>query len=123
MGSYKKLDIWKRSISLSMQIYELTEKFPNFERFGLAGQMQRAAVSVPSNIAEGYGCHSDKEFYYFLGIAKGSLNELQTQLYIATGREYISPEQAENLDHEIDEIGSMLYGFIKKLGVDLGRNR
>ncbi len=123
MGNYKNLDIWKRSISLSIEIYELTEKFPNFEKFGLAGQMQRAAVSVPSNIAEGYGRHSDREFYHFLGIAKGSLNELQTQLYIAAGRGYISPEQTEKVDSEIDEIGSMLHGFIKKLAGDLGVRR
>ena len=115
MGDYKKLDIWQRSMALVMEIYRVTDNFPNTEMFGLSSQMQRAIVSVPSNIAEGYGRESDREFYYFLTISKGSLNELQTQLYVAAGREYIPPDKVEEIDKEIDEIGRMIFRFMKRL--------
>ena len=115
MRDYKNLDVWKLSFSLCMKIYDVTANFPDSEKFGLSNQMQRAAVSVPSNIAEGSGRNSDKDFYYFLGIAKGSLNELQTQVYIAAGRNYLSQEEAEKLDASINEISKKLFRFMKKL--------
>ena len=115
MRDYKSLDVWKQSLYLCMKIYDVTANFPDFEKFGLSNQMQRAAVSVPSNIAEGSGRNSDKDFYYFLGIAKGSLNELQTQMYIAARRKYISQEQAEELDEDINKISAKLFLFMKKL--------
>ena len=117
MRDYKKLGIWEKSFALCMEIYDITSHFPDFEKFGLTSQMQRAVVSIPSNIAEGCGRQSDRDFYYFLGIAKGSVNELQTQLYIAAGRHYLSQEEADKIDKDIDEVGSMLFHFMKKLSL------
>lgn len=105
MADYKNLKVWQNAISLTMRIYDVADKFPNYERYGLANQMERAAVSIPSNIAEGCGRQSDKEFYYFLHIAKGSMYELQTQLYIASGRGYMSDEDMEEINHMIDDLG------------------
>ena len=82
--------VWQNSLKLVKQIYNLTGKFPLEEKFGLANQIQRAAVSIPSNIAEGYGRNSNKEMIRFLSIAKGSLYEVETQLYIAIDLKYLS---------------------------------
>ncbi len=118
MRDYKNLDVWKLSFSLCMKIYDVTANFPDSEKFGLSNQMRRAAVSVPSNMAEGAGRNSDKDFHYFWGIAKGSLNELQTQVYIAVGRNYLSQEEAEKLDTLINEISKKLFRFMKKLSLN-----
>ena len=115
MANYKKLAVWQKSMDLVMSIYDMTENFPDFEKYGLTSQMQRSGVSIPSNIAEGYGRESDKDCMHFLHIARGSLFELQTQLYIAVGRGYISSEQMEETDRQINEIGRMLAGLIKKI--------
>ena len=118
MAEYKKLAVWQKSMDLVMEIYDLTEAFPDEEKFGLSSQMQRAAVSIPSNIAEGYGRSSDKEFYHFLHIARGSLYELQTQMYIAAGREYIDGKVVDHMDSTIEEISRMISGLLKRLEVD-----
>lgn len=114
MADYKNLKVWQNAISLTMRIYDVADKFPNYERYGLANQMERAAVSIPSNIAEGCGRQSDKEFYYFLHIAKGSMYELQTQLYIASGRGYMSDEDMEEINHMIDDLGKMISGLLRR---------
>jgi four helix bundle protein len=82
-GSYRELEVWKRSIELSVVTYKLTGEFPSDERFGLTSQLRRASVSIASNIAEGYGRATKGEFKQFVGIARGSALELQTQLVIA----------------------------------------
>lgn len=115
MADYKNLKVWQNAISLTMRIYDIVDKFPNYERYGLANQMERAAVSIPSNIAEGCGRQSDKEFYYFLHIAKGSMYELQTQLYIASGRGYMSDEDMEEINHMIDDLGKMISGLLRRV--------
>lgn len=115
MADYQNLDVWHKAMSLVMDIYDASESFPPSERYGLANQIQRAAVSIPSNIAEGYGRQSDKELYYFLFISRGSLYEVETQLFIAYGRNYISRQQLQLLQKEINEVGRMLSGFIKHL--------
>lgn len=115
MTDYKNLKVWQNAISLTMRIYDVADKFPNYERYGLANQMERAAVSIPSNIAEGCGRQSDKEFYYFLHIAKGSMYELQTQLYIASGRGYMSDEDMEEINHMIDDLGKMISGLLRRV--------
>ncbi|WP_297039074.1 four helix bundle protein [uncultured Dialister sp.] len=115
MADYKNLKVWQNAISLTMRIYDVADKFPNYERYGLANQMERAAVSIPSNIAEGCGRQSDKEFYYFLHIAKGSMYELQTQLYIASGRGYMSDEDMEEINHMIDDLGKMISGLLRRV--------
>lgn len=115
MADYKNLKVWQNAISLTMRIYDIVDKFPNYECYGLANQMERAAVSIPSNIAEGCGRQSDKEFYYFLHIAKGSMYELQTQLYIASGRGYMSDEDMEEINHMIDDLGKMISGLLRRV--------
>lgn len=97
------------------QIYDLTGKFPLEEKFGLANQIQRAAVSIPSNIAEGYGRNSDKEMIRFLSITKGSLYEVETQLYIAIDLKYLSEKETQSVMEQCNEISKMITGLIKTL--------
>ena len=120
MANYKKLIVWQKSMDLVMKIYDICDTFPDHERFGLMSQMERAAVSIPSNIAEGYGRQSDKELYHFLSISRGSVYELQTQLYIAAGRDYIDGSLVDELDGSLNEIGKMLSGLMKKCATRFG---
>ena len=110
--NHKDLDAWKKSLDLVVQVYQVTSIFPDSERFGLITQMQRAAVSVPSNIAEGAARKSDKEFTYFLYIAQGSLAELETQYIISEKLKYISPDQLNTFINHKEEIAKMIYGLI-----------
>jgi four helix bundle protein len=91
--SHKKLDVWKDSVDLATHIYQITEKFPKAEVYGLTSQMRRAVISVPSNIAEGAARFSPKEFGQFLNIAGGSLSELDTQLEIAYNLGFLTKEE------------------------------
>lgn len=95
--SYRDLEVWKLSIDLVKEVYGLTGKFPASENFGLTNQIRRAAVSIPSNIAEGQGRNSPKEFRQFLAVGIGSVAELETQLIIAQAIEYISQEELQAL--------------------------
>jgi len=113
--SYNDLDIWKRSIKLVEDIYRLTKSFPKEELYGLTSQMRRAAVSIPSNIAEGFTRLHDKEYKQFLYIALGSCSELSTQIIIASRLEYFDNNKIEQLLNEIDEICKMTMSLIKKL--------
>ena len=115
MANYRNLMVWQNSRKLVKQIYDLTGKFPSEEKFGLANQIQRAAVSIPSNIAEGYGRNSDKEMIRFLSIAKGSLYEVETQLYIAIDLNYLSEKETQPVMEQCNEIGKMITGLIKTL--------
>ena len=108
---YKDLDIWKKGIDIVDMIYDLTEKFPSNEQYGLSSQMKRAAVSIPSNIAEGFSRQHRKEFLQFLSIAIGSSAEVETQLIIAQRRKFaaekiINPILVE-INHEIRMIKSL----------------
>jgi len=100
---------------LAQSVYEVTQSFPKQEMFGLTGQMRRAAVSIPSNIAEGQGRESDRSFALFLSQAGGSLYELETQLELARNLEMLSDMQTEKLLSEAAEIGRMLHGLRKTL--------
>ncbi|OVE79108.1 hypothetical protein BVY00_01205 [bacterium G20] len=111
--SYKDLLVWQKGISLVEQIYILTKKLPAEEKFGLSSQLQRAAVSIPSNIAEGYKRHNIREYVQFSGIAAGSLAELETQLVIVS--KIYSDICVSNLLKDTDELQKMLYSFIKAL--------
>lgn len=111
--SFKELIVWQKAMQLVRAVYDATDQFPRNERYALADQLDRAAVSVPSNIAEGFGRNTDKDFAHFLSQARGSLFEVETQLLIALDRKYIaSIDFAEGL---IEEIGKMLNGLIPKL--------
>lgn len=115
MHRFKELDVWKKSVDLAVKIYRLTKDFPKEERFGLINQMNRSVVSVASNIAEGAGRNSKGEFKQFLGIAIGSLYELETQLIIAKEIEYASTVDLDSISQDIDEISKMLAGLKKSL--------
>lgn len=113
LKSYKELTVWQRSIELVKETYKLTNEFPKSEVYGLAIQMRRAAVSIPSNIAEGYLRKNRKEFLQFLRIAYGSSAELETQLIIA--KDLYTNVNHQKADSLLQEAQKMLYGIIKKL--------
>lgn len=113
--NFKELKIWSEAISLVNTIYALVRLFPPEERYGIAQQMYRSAVSIPSNIAEGAGRESNKEFVRFLNIATGSSYELETQFIISQGQGYISEEQAKYCLKEIERLQKMIYNFKKTL--------
>ncbi len=122
--THKDLDVWKESMTLAKEVYRLTTNFPKEETFGLASQMRRAAVSIPSNIAEGAARNSTKEFIQSLYIALGSLAELETQLLLARELEFVPekppcitdhPSPAASLDGSLEQIRRMLLGLIKYL--------
>ena len=112
--SFRDLIVWQRSIQLAAVIYRVTGSFPKDEMYGLSSQIRRSAVSVPSNIAEGQGRLSRGEFRQFLGVARGSNFELQTQLEIARTLKLGSPElidEAQGLSHEV---GKMIHAILEK---------
>ena len=109
MKRFKNLDVWKQALALSVEVYRSTEKFPKKEVYGLASQMQRAGVSVPSNIAEGAARNHDGEFFHFLGIACGSSAELFTQALIARELDYITQEQSNKITAELDHIMNRIF--------------
>jgi four helix bundle protein len=113
--AHKKLDVWQESVALATMVYQVTDKFPKSESFGLTSQMRRAVVSVPSNIAEGAARTSPKEFAQFLNIAGGSLSELDTQIEIARNLAYITTESKQALDDRISSISRKLAGLIRKV--------
>ncbi|MFO7618038.1 MAG: four helix bundle protein [Bacteroidales bacterium] len=109
---HKKMDVWKLSIEMVIDVYQLTRSYPVTEKFGLTNQMRRAAVSVPSNIAEGTARNSKKECAHFLRIALGSLTELETQLIISQRLGFCASEANEILEKE-KRIAQMLLGLLK----------
>jgi four helix bundle protein len=113
-GTYHDLRAWQSAMELTVSIYRATRKFPHEEMYGLSAQLRRAAVSVPSNIAEGKGRSSDKELLQFLSRARGSLYEVQTQLEIAESLGYLTTEERGNLGKQTDDVGRMLNGMIAK---------
>ncbi len=115
MHNYKELKVWQKSRVLVKTVYQLTKNFPKEESFGLVSQMRRAAVSIPSNIAEGAGRETNKDFCRFLDIAYGSSFELETQLLLCVDLEYISEAVCSETEIQIKEIQRMLYAFKSKL--------
>lgn len=111
--TYRDLDVWKKARSLVKEVYLVTRSFPKDEMYGLMSQMRRCAVSIPSNIAEGYGRQFKKETVQFLHIARGSLFELETQLFIASDLSYIDEECLEKLLMQLDDCKKLLNGLIK----------
>ena len=115
MHNLKELKIWNKAIDLAVDVYNATSTFPTDEKFGLISQSRRSAVSIPSNIAEGAGRNSDKEFSHFLGIANGSSYELQTQLVISNKLALLNDTLLEGLLTQIDELQKMNYSFQQRL--------
>lgn len=113
--SYKDLVVWQKSITLVQQVYELSKDFPKSEFFGLSQQLRRSAVSVPSNIAEGYGRGSRNDYLRFCKIARGSCFELETQIIIAIQLKMVNKVSAENVTSLINEVCRLLQGLINSL--------
>jgi len=112
---YSELVVWQRAMDLVTDIYKFTALFPSEERFGLSSQSRRAAVSIPSNIAEGHGRKSTGAYINYLSIAFGSLMELETQIQIAVRLSYVSENEVVILLAKTDEIGRMLSGLKRSL--------
>ena len=114
-NSYKDFIVWQKAVDLSVEVYRLVKLLPKTEIYALSDQMRRAVVSIPSNIAEGQGRNSAKEFANFLGIARGSQKELETQLYICIRIGYFTEEEASTALNLCEEVGKMLNALIIKL--------
>ena len=113
--SYKDLIVWQKSMDLVERIYQASKLFPKEETYGLTNQLRRAAVSIPSNIAEGHARSSTQEFHRFLSIARGSLAEIETQLLIAQRLGYLSNDQIDPILALQTEINKMTNGLMAKL--------
>lgn len=114
-SDFKELKVWQKAFDLSIEIYKATQTFPEEEKYGMSSQMRRAAVSIPSNIAEGHGRNSKKEFIHFLSIARGSVSELMTQLLISQKLEFCSEQITSEIISNLTEIDKMIVGLIKYL--------
>jgi len=112
---HKKLEAWKKGIEQTVKVYRLTESLPNLERFGLTSQMRRAAVSIPSNIAEGAAKNTRKDFIRFLYTAQGSLAELDTQVIICNALSYFSEAELGDLNEDMVRASKLISGLIKSL--------
>jgi four helix bundle protein len=112
---YRDLVVWQRGIELAKRVYNVTQRFPSEEKFGLVSQMRRAAVSVPSNIAEGQARHTTKEFIQFVSHAEGSLAELDTQLRLAVELGYCSAAESAQIGARMEELRRMLNGLRRNL--------
>ena len=113
--SYKDLKIWQAGCGLVKSIYKASSLFPKEKLYGLAQQIRRAAVSVPSNIAEGYGRGTSAEYLRFLRIARGSLYEIETQLILAGSLDFCDDNQYQSISVQIVECSKMLHGLIKSI--------
>ena len=120
--SFRELLVWQRSVDLTIVVYRLTQKFPKHETYGLTSQMQRAAVSVAANIAEGHSRESSKEFLHHLSFSLGSLAEPETHLQIAQRLGYLTTDESAPVLAECDEIGKMLRGLQKSIQQRLNPN-
>lgn len=114
-GTYEDLEVWRTSIDLVRDIYQLSKSWPKDEMYGLTSQVRRAAVSVASNIAEGKGRTSDRELAHFLCNARGSLFEVETQVRIAEALSYVTPEEWERTRQMTKRVGQMLNGLIRSV--------
>jgi four helix bundle protein len=119
---YRELIVWQKGMDLVEAVYRATHEFPNAELYGLTSQLRRSAVSVPSNIAEGQGRHTTRDFLYFLSIAQGSLMEVETQITIAQRLGYMKPAAEIALLDFTAEIGRLLNGLTNSLHKKLATN-
>ena len=115
MRDFKKLQVWEKAHALTLAVYKKTDNFPKSEMIGLTSQIRRAVVSIPTNIAEGCGRRSKKEFLYFLNIAFGSASELQYLIFLSSELNYLDQIQGKQFLCEITEIKKMLFSLIKRI--------
>jgi len=118
MHNFRELKIWQRSMGLAEKVYKIIADFPKEERYGLAAQIKSCTVSIPSNISEGAGRATQKQFKYFLEISMGSCNELQTQLELSKRLNYLSQELADEIIDEVFQVYKMTLAFYHTLGGD-----
>ena len=119
MRDFRKIKAWKLADELTVRLYVLTKQFPKNELFALTSQLRRAAYSVPANIAEGAGRRTVKDFLRFLDIAKGSINEVQYFVHLATRLDYLPNKDAESLQLAAEEVSKCLAGYMKAVERDL----
>jgi four helix bundle protein len=122
LKNYRELLVWQKSYRLCIEVYKITRGFPKEEKFGLTSQIRRAAVSIPSNIAEGYGRKTTREYTHALYVAYGSNCELETQVLLSRDFGYITAEEMKRLQEGIGEVERMLKALIKSLERKLSRN-
>lgn len=115
MSTFRDLFIWQKSMNLVTNVYLITNSFPKEEVYGITSQIRRSSISIPSNIAEGYGRNGTKDYLKFLNIAIASLFELQTQLEITYNLKYITKEQFDIINEESKELERMISSFIRKV--------
>ena len=115
LKNYKELKVWQKAYHLCIEIYKITKDFPREERYGITSQIRRASVSVPSNIAEGYGRKTTREYIQALYVAYGSNCELETQILLSGDLGYIKPEDLEKLQGVLGDVERMLMGLIRSL--------
>lgn len=115
LSSYRELTVWQRAMDLVVDVHRLAESLPDRERFGLISQAKRAAVSIPANIAEGYGRMHTNEYIHHLSISNGSLCELQTLILITRRLEYSDTSMIDRVWERCEEVGKMLYSLIRSL--------
>jgi four helix bundle protein len=115
LKNYKELNVWQKSYKLCLDVYRITASFPKEEKFGLTSQVRRSAVSVPSNIAEGYGRKTTADYVRYLYIAYGSNCELETQMMLSRDLDYIGNAAIKEYIDEINEVERMLKALIKSL--------
>jgi four helix bundle protein len=117
MRDFRKLKIWEQSHAITLKIYAITKSFPKEELYGIVSQMRRSAVSIPTNIAEGCGKSSDKDFARYLGIAMGSASELEYQILLSKDLLFLDEEQFLYFQDEIVSIKKQIYHFIQKVNI------
>ena len=115
IGSYRDLDVWQFAMNIAIEIYRVTRAFPPEEKFGLIAQLRRAAVAIPSNIAEGRNRLGAAEFRRFVSIARGSVAEVETQLAVAVALGFVGAGEIESLSSRLDELSKMLFGLYRRL--------
>ena len=115
INTYKDLIVWQKSVALVTTIYSLTKSFPQDEKFGIVSQINRASVSIPSNIAEGWGRESSKNYLQFLRISRGSLMETETLLEISKNLKFINDTEFTSVSNDIEEVSKILQGLIKSV--------
>lgn len=122
MHQFEKLKIWQKAMDIAVLVYEISSFLPNDEKFNLIHQIKKCAVSIPSNIAEGSGRNSDKEFIQFLGIANGSTFELITQLILAKRLKLVNEELIQPIINQLVEVSNMNFSFQKSLKEKINTN-
>ena len=123
INSYKDLKVWNKAMDLTTMVYDALKTFPPKEEYGLSSQMRRSSVSIPSNIAEGYGRNSTLDYCRFLQIALGSAYELETQVELARRLDYVDNDTANKLATQLTEVGRMLNSLINKIKPDKNKSQ